>query len=176
MAYLRCVLHVGIRSFELSVQNSVRLLGWSKWKLKIVLVRIPISFGKWEIDSKSNPLICCAIRNMFSSCVFASYPLVSQTRSTFTKKIWKAPTVYFCFFFSLRGIVGRIICLWLCRVESYVFSQGIIKMFKIKCALVNTGSIKTWLHWLTCKLKSAWLCPNEVGQSVVANEAANLMY
>ena len=33
----------------------------------IILVRIPISFGKWEIDSKSNPLICCAIRNMFSS-------------------------------------------------------------------------------------------------------------
>lgn len=27
MAYLRCVLHVGIRSLELSVQNSMRLLG-----------------------------------------------------------------------------------------------------------------------------------------------------
>ena len=119
IAYLRCVLHVGIPSFELSVQNSVRLFGWSKWKVKIIkwakiiavmiiahlisnpqfntwnisyitsvkiiLVRIPISFGKWEIDSKSYPLICCAIRNMFSSWIVHLILLSHKARSTLKK-------------------------------------------------------------------------------------------
>ena len=69
--------------------------------------------------------LLCDSQHVFKlNCVFASYLLVSQSTFNFYKKIIKGSNSLFLLLPLFSGVVGRIICLWLCHVKSYVFPKG----------------------------------------------------